>query len=651
MRILNTLILLLAASLAVAAIAVAQELPAADSSAASSTADSLLPRLVPIPLVGSVDRGLDSAWVISSEALQFADYRTLADLLGRLPGAFVRELASPGLGTGLTFRGAPQQSIAVLADGIPLNDPLTGAFNLALYPTEQIERIEVIPPTRAFLYETNGAGGLVNLVSKSKKALVPQSRIRYSEGAHGYGFIDGTVSQDIIRGLNVTAGAQHATFDKRFQNSGYDAWTTHVKARYNASNSLNLFASVLVNGTELGLNGGVSPATPDSSRFDELVAAVVNTDAYEKLTRTDLQAGVAVRPGFDSSGIHTLTFFHSSALREYRDEENHAIPNGIYVASDHRTEWFGARWIHERTLAGQSLQLGAEVVSRAVVASPTTGGHRQTVTSGFGLLTLRPTDGLSASGYGRIEDAGDGAKVSFGADVALGCVEGLQIVAGASRSYRYPTFQERYWTDALYSPQGFSDPERHDLIEAGVRHRAGSTQASLTLFRRVVRHAIVTRVDIEEFLYAAPNGREEATGMSLGLSQRAGWLLFEGRLEELDRGRELTAGLPDWWAECGAYFHDSLVGGHLLLKTGLRGVARSGFTPNTYDEERLVFGAGGAERSGPAGQLDFVLIGRIGDATIHLLWENLLDRHQVTTFLYPMEGRNFRFGVNWDFLN
>mgnify|MGYP003343465154 CR=1 FL=1 len=166
--------------------------PGADSTGAHQ--DSLQIPIRPIPLVGSVDRTLGPEAAMSAEEIALLDYRTLTDLLSQLPGAFARDAASPGLGLGLTLRAGDARSIAILADGVPLNDPLTGMFNLSLYPTEQIDRIEVIPATRAFLYGRGASGGAVNLVSKSKKALIPQSRIRYSEGANGYGFIDGTVS-------------------------------------------------------------------------------------------------------------------------------------------------------------------------------------------------------------------------------------------------------------------------------------------------------------------------------------------------------------------------------------------------------------------------------------------------------------------------
>jgi outer membrane cobalamin receptor len=646
MRILLTSIhrtALLAALILMPAAAAAQAQPR-DSSAKAEVlpgpADSMRIPLVPIPLAGSIDRNLDSSRIIEGGALPFTEYRSLGDILSLLSGAFARDQASPGLSTGLTLRGETQQSIGVLTDGVPLNEPLTGVFNLALYPTEQIGRIEVIPAPRAFLYSGNASGGLVNLV--------------YSESAHGYGFVDGSVSQDIIRGLNVTAGVQHTTFDLRFPNSAYNAWNARTKLRYNVSNSVNIYASGIYNGTELGLNGGISPSTPDSLAFEELRATVVNADAYEKITRYDIQAGVVARPAFDSAVVHTLTAYLSTQLREYRDEENRLSSNGITAAEDHRSQWFGLRWLQQRSIGRQSLDIGAEIASRAVIASPSTGSRRAADKSVFALATLRPADETALSVYGRLEEYLARTRASAGADVSIRPLPDVELFGGYSRSYRFPTFQEMFWSDSVVSGSGSAEPERHELIEAGLRFGdRRSLRLELSVFRRIVRDAVILRFDSSaaaSYTYGT-RPQETMSGLTLDVRARASWLTGELRVQYLPGSRDISTGLPDWHAQCGIYYFDKLVGGHLELKTGFRGTLTSGYMGGSFDERRLLFTGAPAAPIGPSGTLDFVLIAHIGDAYIHLLWDNLLGRQYVTTLFYPMPDRAVRFGVSWDFLN
>jgi outer membrane cobalamin receptor len=294
------------------------------------TSDSLHVLYVAIPRVGTLDRTLFTGDVYADSDINFSDYKYVGDLLSTTAGIFIRDLGSPGQLNGITIGGVDGRGIAFMSDGILLNEPLTGIFNPHLLPTENIERLEVISGTQSFLYGLNSTGGAINVITKSKKALHPYSRLRYSESGYDYGYIDGLVSQDIIRGFNVTMGFQHVTSGVRFPNSDDDSWNGRIKLRYNLSSRLNLFLSEDYNQTRLGLNGGVDTTTPADLRYDMFGAILRNTDSYEKITRHDLQLGAAVRAFDDSAAVSTLTIYHSTNFREYRDEENRPFSNGIF---------------------------------------------------------------------------------------------------------------------------------------------------------------------------------------------------------------------------------------------------------------------------------------------------------------------------------
>jgi hypothetical protein len=70
------------------------------------------------------------------------------------------------------------------------------------------------------------------------------------------------------------------------------------------------------------------------------------------------------------------------------------------------------------------------------------------------------------------------------------------------------------------------------------------------------------------------------------------------------------------------------------------------FVPGNYSATR-----DDLRESVAGGTIDFILIGHIGKAYVHLIWENLLDRKYVTTYYYPMPERNLRFGISWEFEN
>src|ERR1051326_1634160 len=378
------------------------------------TRDTLRTPVVPIPRIGSIDRTLSVEQTVDDSTINFMDYRSLGDVLTMMPGVLLQELGSAGQMDRLTIQGLP--GISFMSNGVPLNEPLTELYDMNLYSLENVDRIEVIQGTRAFLYGLNSTGGTMNIVDKSRKAIHPYTRIHYDQSANNYSLLDGTFSQDIFRGFNLTAGIAHPSFGGRFPNSDEDAWSGRINLRYNLSNEVDIFASDRYNQTHLGLNGGISPTTPKTLRFNEQLDTVLNTDSYEKTTRNDIQAGAAMKLLNDSTAVTTLTLYHSTSLREYRDEENRPDPNGIFVHQDHRSQWYGAKLTHQMSIRNFPLDIGAEYQSRRIIADDVIGQHVSTSLSAFGKIGLNLSPSFDLTPSSRIDNYLHQTDLSYGGD-------------------------------------------------------------------------------------------------------------------------------------------------------------------------------------------------------------------------------------------
>ena len=80
---------------------------------------------------------------------------------------YIRDMGSPGQHNELTIGGVDERGIAFLVDGRSQADPITGTYNMILFPTDYIERIEFITGPEAMLYGMNSTGGAINIVTKS----------------------------------------------------------------------------------------------------------------------------------------------------------------------------------------------------------------------------------------------------------------------------------------------------------------------------------------------------------------------------------------------------------------------------------------------------------------------------------------------------
>ena len=124
--------------------------------------------------------------IITSEEIEAHQYKTVTEVLQRVPG--IHPVQQGGQGT-LTYsftRGGNSNHTLVLVNGQPVNDPSSpgNAFNFADMTTENIDRIEVVRGPQSALYGSQAMGGIVNIITK-KGTASPASTLRFEAGTHG----------------------------------------------------------------------------------------------------------------------------------------------------------------------------------------------------------------------------------------------------------------------------------------------------------------------------------------------------------------------------------------------------------------------------------------------------------------------------------
>jgi vitamin B12 transporter len=116
---------------------------------------------VPLSEVGS------SVTVVTGEQLRDRQVRTAAEALQSLPGVHVSSNSTPASVTEVRIRGAENNHTLVLVDGVPANDPTSGAYDFSDLSTADIERIEVIRGAQSVIYGSGAVGGVINIITRS----------------------------------------------------------------------------------------------------------------------------------------------------------------------------------------------------------------------------------------------------------------------------------------------------------------------------------------------------------------------------------------------------------------------------------------------------------------------------------------------------
>lgn len=106
---------------------------------------------------------------ITPEIIERNQGKSVVDLINDVPGVEINgNFSTKGQNLGYYIRGGRNKQVAILIDGINVNDPssFNGDFDLRQIPLSQVESIEIIKGAASTLYGTGAATGVINVILK-----------------------------------------------------------------------------------------------------------------------------------------------------------------------------------------------------------------------------------------------------------------------------------------------------------------------------------------------------------------------------------------------------------------------------------------------------------------------------------------------------
>ncbi|MGH7376939.1 MAG: TonB-dependent receptor plug domain-containing protein, partial [Candidatus Methylomirabilales bacterium] len=121
--------------------------------------------------------------VITAEEIEAKQAQTVREALRTVPGVTLSQ--SGGLGTVTTtfLRGSNSSHTLYLIDGVPVNSPTNGVFDLSDLSTDNVERIEIVRGPQSTLYGSAAMGGVINVITRRGTG-TPSHRVRFEAGKH-----------------------------------------------------------------------------------------------------------------------------------------------------------------------------------------------------------------------------------------------------------------------------------------------------------------------------------------------------------------------------------------------------------------------------------------------------------------------------------
>lgn len=159
-----------------------------------------LDRIVVTPsrLTTALSKNSRSLTILDESAFEASSYKAIPDLIGQMGGVDIRRRGPGGVQADVDIRGTTFEQNTVLIDGVKVNDPQTGHFNMDIPLTMMdVDTIEILKGPASSLYGANAFGGVINMVTRKPSG---DKIVLYAEGG-SYDYLDGGLSISVPVGI------------------------------------------------------------------------------------------------------------------------------------------------------------------------------------------------------------------------------------------------------------------------------------------------------------------------------------------------------------------------------------------------------------------------------------------------------------------
>ncbi len=145
--------------------------------------------------------------VLNGESFSKLPVHSVDELFRYLPGIEVQQRGPQGSQSDIVIRGGTFQQVLVIIDGVKLNDPLTGHFNLyiPIHPAE-IERVEILKGAASAIWGSEAVGGVINIITKTFSADKSKNELKAGIVAGEYGHLNGNAYFSRKKNRTTVAG-------------------------------------------------------------------------------------------------------------------------------------------------------------------------------------------------------------------------------------------------------------------------------------------------------------------------------------------------------------------------------------------------------------------------------------------------------------
>ena len=436
-----------------------------------------------------------SVTLITADAIDARQDRSLPDALQTVPGLFVEQSGGLGGQTSLFMRGSNSNQTKVLLDGIDIADPSTptNAADIGKLLTGDIAKVEVLRGPQSGLYGSDAIGGVINIVTKAGEGpfkLTAQAEAgsfdtfnqRASAGGSEGGFHYVVTLDHVHAGATpVTPPALLLPGEKR-NDDFYDGVQASTKLSYDIADNFDL-GLVGHYGTSLGkiTNDGFSLVT--FTGFPSATQTRTVTAQYDTRATAHLVL-------WDGRLDQTIGFGFTDAVTSSHDPDNgYVLSKGQRAKLDYQG--------NVRVTDGETLVVGAETardVNQAGISFGFPSGPASGITTNAGYAEIQSDFGggfYDSASIRYDSNSRFGDKVTYHlAPAWLIDSTGTKLKASFGTGFKAPALQQLF---GGFGANPLLKPETSTGYDAGFEQSllGGALTGGATWFHNDIRNLIV----------------------------------------------------------------------------------------------------------------------------------------------------------------
>ncbi|MFY9244054.1 MAG: TonB-dependent receptor plug domain-containing protein [Polaribacter sp.] len=258
---------------------------------------------------------------ITQETIKKSQGKTVVDLLNDIPGVEINgNFSTKGQNLGYYIRGGRNRQVAILIDGVNVNDPssFNGDFDLRQIDINQIETIEVLKGASSTLYGSGAATGVINIILKKASndsftgtfttsvgtnSSSENAKFSAEEFTANFNF-NGTLNKvDYLLALNTNGSsglsAAESTTNTPFLEDNFSRQNVLLKVNYAVNNKLKI--GILSSYDEFSTDF-------DGFDFDPVTFASIPADRDNNLKSMQKRLGVNADYSYEKGELKIRTF-------------------------------------------------------------------------------------------------------------------------------------------------------------------------------------------------------------------------------------------------------------------------------------------------------------------------------------------------------